>query len=336
MTAYVKTSDWLRIIQKEYLGDFVKSGGSAVKFAVTETEGDRVALIDNLRRVALDEGYLFVSVDAATTKVHMIDRLFNSVAQQVDWDDLAYSFLTDTLTEAKYKVPDRKEFNLSVLAEANGLDVEDMREKVNNRLRSRLSKDYAMTQEFRLAMLGLCNFRVDVGDVGVGVSDSIKQWLCGNIPLISALKPVRIFQKIGRHNGRHMLFSLSYWLRVCGRGGLVMSLDISRFFYTKTKGTDDPSGSLSYSKGTVIDGYEVLRQFIDGTDELQHCFICVVVPEGFVLSKDDCPRGMGAYDALRLRVSDDVSDRRCANPLYSLVRLKRDFSQQEGKASPCR
>lgn len=115
-----------------------------------------------------------------------------------------------------------------------------------------------------------------------------------------------------------------------------MSLDISRLLYTKPKGMDDPSEGLFYSIPAVRDGYEVLRQFIDGTDELQHCFICVAVPEGFVLSKDESPRGMGAYDALRLRVSDDVSDRRCANPLYSLVRLKRNYSQKEGQGSPCR
>lgn len=336
MTAYLTTTDWLPIIQREYFGDFVMNGGAAVKFAVTETEGDRAALIDDLRKVALDEGYLFVSVDAATTKVHMIDRLFNSIARQIDWDDLAYSFLTAMLTEARYSVPDRKDFNLSALGEANGLDTKDMRKIVNIRLRDSLFKDYEMTQEFRMAMLGLCRSQLDPGEVGTGLSGSIKQWLFGDLHLISALKPLSIFRKIGRHNGRYMLFSLSYWLRACGRGGLAMSLDISRLLYTKPKGMDDPTGGLFYSLPAVRDGYEVLRQFIDGTDELQHCFICVVVPQEFVLSKDDCPRGMGAYDALRLRVSDDVSDRRYANPLYSLVRLRRDFSQQEGNVSPCR
>ncbi|MBI2854821.1 MAG: DUF2791 family P-loop domain-containing protein [Chloroflexi bacterium] len=333
MTACVETNYWLRIVRQEYLGDFVKSGGSAVKFAVTETEEDRKALVSDLRKVAEDEAYLFVAIDAAETKVHMIDRVFNSVARQVDWDDLAYSFLTATLTEARYTVPLRKDFNLDALSASNGLDVQEMRSAVYARLRDRLFKDYAMTQEFRLAMLSLCRSQLDRGDVGQGVSDGIKQWLRGDLHLVSALKHARIFQKIGRHNGRDMLFSLAYWLRACGRGGLVISLDISRFLQTRSKDQEEPTISLFYSSPAVIDGYEVLRQFIDGTDELQYCFICVVVPVGFVLTKDECPRGMGAYDALRLRVSDDVSDRQCANPLYSLVRLKREVSQQGGTCS---
>lgn len=324
MTNAMHREEWLQVIRREYLESFVKDGGAAVKFLVTKSEQDRGALVKDLRGNAEGENYFFVPIDAMTTKVHWVDRLFNAVARQVAWDDLAYAFLRGTLSEGGYAVPDeQKDFSLAGLALCNSLEIGEMRRAVNDRLRERLFKDYAMTQEFRMAMMGLCRFQLEPGDSSANVAESIRQWLCGELRLISALKPALIFHKIGRHNGRHMLFSLSHWLHMCGKTGLALSLDISRFLQAKSKGAQEPDGSQYYTPSAVIDGYEVFRQFIDGTDELQHCFIAVLAPDSF-MSPDEDKRGLRAYDALRLRVYDEVFDRQRPNPLSSLVRLRPD------------
>ncbi len=87
-----------------------------------------------------------------------------------------------------------------------------MRAVINNRLRERISRDYAMTHEFRQAMLKLCQAQLDPQDVGIGLPQAVKEWLRGELKLISPLKSASIFQKIGRHNARDMLSSLSHWL----------------------------------------------------------------------------------------------------------------------------
>ena len=193
-----------------------------------------------------------------------------------------------------------------------------MRRIVNSRLRDRLFRDYAMTHEFRIAMLRLCQAQLDPQDVGSGITEAIKEWLQGELRLISSLKSSLIFQKIGRHNGRHMLFSLSHWLHVTGKAGLVMVLDISRFL--EAKRPQEPDGSLYYTKPAVIEGYEVLRQFVDGTDELEFCLVVVLAPESF-LTAEERQRGLRDYEALRLRIWDEVRDRQRPNPLSSLIRL---------------
>jgi len=114
-----------------------------------------------------------------------------------------------------------------------------------------------------------------------------------------------------------MLFSLSHWLHVTGKAGLVMALDISRFL--EARRPEELDGSLYYSTPAVLDGYEVLRQFIDGTDELQFCLIVVLAPPSFLTPEER--RGLIAYDALRLRIWDEVRDRQRPNPLSSLIRL---------------
>jgi hypothetical protein len=77
-----------------------------------------------------------------------------------------------------------------------------------------------------------------------------------------------------------------------------------------------------------MDAYEVLRQFVDATDELEGCLIGVLAPLEFL---DDERRGVERYTALKLRVWDEVRDRQRANPLAALVRLTR--GGEDG--SPC-
>jgi hypothetical protein len=69
----------------------------------------------------------------------------------------------------------------------------------------------------------------------------------------------------------------------------------------------------------------VLRQLIDNTDELSHCLVAVVASPAFVT---DANRGLDAYQALKLRIFDEVRDRNRDNPLASLLRL----AAQEGAA----
>lgn len=174
-----------------------------------------------------------------------------------------------------------------------------------------------MTQEFRIAMMMLTRCQLDSDEISADLCASLKEWLRGELRLISALKKALIFQKIGRHNARNMLSSLAHWLHLCGRNGLVLVLDISQYTQDRPKEHHD---SLYYSTAAVLDCYEVLRQFIDGTDESDHCFVTVLAPPRF-LDESDKKRSAAAYDALKLRIWDEVHDRVHVNPLASLIRV---------------
>jgi hypothetical protein len=80
-----------------------------------------------------------------------------------------------------------------------------------------------MSQEFRIAMIRLCIDQLDPTSPTPFLSNAVKEWLRGELRLISTLKDALIFQKIARHNARHMLFSLSHWLRINGKSGLVVT-----------------------------------------------------------------------------------------------------------------
>lgn len=318
MTAVcMRPEDWFSTVRREYLQDFVKRGGAAVKFLVPVNGPEMTMVTSGIRCLAEMEGFFYAAVDAATTKVHLIEQVFYHVARQVDWESLVESFLRRTLQD-HYKLPDtRDELNLKQIASLNGYQERDIRMSINTRLRETLFHDYAMTQEFRIAMMLLARCQLDPDEISADYCTSLKGWLRGELRLISALKKSLIFQKIGRHNARSMLSSLAYWLHLCGKNGLVLVLDISRYTQDRPKERDD---FLYYSAVAVLDCYEVLRQFIDGTDEADYCFIAVLAPPRF-LDESDKKRSVAAYDALKLRIWDEVRDKAHVNPLSSLIRV---------------
>jgi hypothetical protein len=310
--------EWLPVLRREYLQGFVKDGGSAVKFLVPMGDVDRGIVTGRLKTAAEDEGYLFAAVDAANTRVDKIEQVFYAVARETPWDDLAYGFLRRALHEREYILPEaRSDFHITQIAALNGLPAGEMRARANTILRERLFRNYEMTQEFRVAMSRLCFGQLEPEEIDQGVILAVKEWLRGDLRLISPLKKALIFQKIGRHNGRHMLASLAHWLHLTGRTGLALTLDISRFAEAGRR--KEGEEAIHYSRAALLDGLEVLRQFVDGTDEAGHAILFVIAHPSFLHPEEK--RGLWAYDALKLRIWDEVRDRQRANPLAPLLRL---------------
>jgi len=314
---YLKFEEWMDVICDDYLHDFVKHGGAAVKFVVPIEEIEESQVIDTLRQCSEREDYLFVKVNAISTKIHMIDKIFHEVARQIDWDELAHAFVKKIFLKNKYKLPMRREdFNLENIAAINKREGKFLRRELRSWLEDEIFHDFEMSQEFRIAMIRLCIDQVEPKSLSHFLSNAIKEWLRGELRMISTLKDAIIFQKIARHNARHMLFSLSHWLRINGKSGLVIMLDIRRYLIPIR--SINPNDGFFYSIPALLDAYEVLRQFIDGTDEMEGMLFIVLASRAFL---NDDIRGLNRYEALKLRIWDEVRDKRKQNPLASLVRL---------------
>jgi hypothetical protein len=316
MAECLKPADWLSTMNKEYLQDFVREGGTAVKFVVPLDGDDFSQIKAGLQNLAAGENYAYVFIDSASIKIHLTEQIFFQAARQMDWEKLANSFLRNLL-EAHYKLPDiREELSLKKIAELNGYEEPEIRVFINNRLKESLFRNYAMSQEFRIAMLMICRHQLDTEEVPAELYLSIKQWLRGELRLVSGLKSLLIFQKIGRHNARNMLFSLAHWLRSSGQNGLMLTLDISRYLQDRSK---ESVNTLFYSTSALLDCYEMLRQFVDDTDEAEYCFLTVLAPPRFLDESDK--RSVDIYDALKLRIWNEVRDKTYNNPLAPLVRI---------------
>jgi len=317
---FMRPAEWLTVVQREYLQSFIRDGGATVKFIVPTEEINHGGLRQGLRSIADAEGYQFAWVDAATTRVYMIDQLFQEVAQQVDWDELSFSFVSRLLIEQGLTLPsERFDFTLQNLAALNQRDVRLLQQELLALPEKRLLQDYRMNQEFRLAMVRLCQAQFGGDRMSPVPAEVIKEWLYGRLRRLVELKPALIFQKVARDNARHLLSSLSYWLHLAGKSGLVLMLDISRCLVQRPRPKEQQDDSRYYTLAMALDTYEVLRQFIDATDELEFCFVVVIAPPTFL--HPDERRGVYSYDALRMRIWDEIYDKQRVNPFSTLLRL---------------
>lgn len=307
-------SEYVDFLRSEYLSDFVKSGGSAVKFAVSD-DGAEVRTL--LRNAALAEGYAVASVDAGDVRAHMIDKVFHEVGRQIDWDAGAVVFATRAFRSLGFSVPENaSDLTLERIAALNEFDQNELRLDFQRKLQAEILQDFEMAQEFRKAMLRLCQAQVDRSDHAQADREAVLAWLRGELRLITALRQAGIFQKIARHNARDLLLSLARWLVKTGHSGLVLDLDIRRCAVSKRPAEAD---GVFYSKAACLDVYELLRQLIDATDELASCFVLVTTARETLT---DPKRGIEHnYPALKMRIWNEVRDRRRVNPLAALVRL---------------
>jgi hypothetical protein len=330
MTVALSLGSYLEFLSKEYLGDFIRHGGASVKFLVSPdpTAIDRAHA--GLAEAASAEGYVYAQIDAAVTKVHQIDQLFFALARQVDWEALAARFVRAAYDAVSFPVPDEPgELRVAAAAARHGVDHRELYRSVRRYLEAQILGDQAMVHEFRLAMLRICQAHLDAGDLDHAERDAVLDWLRGDLRQVSRVRSSLIYTRVARHNARHLLLSAAHWLVRTGHVGLVLDLDIGRMLVSRRPPADEREG-LYYSKAMVIDGYEVLRQLVDATDDLAATLVVVVAPLDFVT---DETRGLTSYTALQLRVADEVRDRRRVNPFAALVRLSDapfSFGQEPG------
>jgi hypothetical protein len=129
------------------------------------------------------------------------------------------------------------------------------------------------------------------------------------------LKRLQIFQKVGRQNARLMIRSLSAWLHTVGHEGTMLVLDLNAILAERS--TTDVQ--IRYTRSAVLDAYDLLRTFIDDTDELSYLLLVVLIGPGF---ESNSKLGLDNYTALKMRLVNDVRGRECDNPLNAMVTLK--------------
>lgn len=314
----IAPGEYAAFLGQEYLGSYISQGGAAVKFVVPADDEQADAFIADLGRHAREAGYVSVRIDGALVRAHMIDQILFAVARQVDWDGLAAGAVRAAYAGASHPVPPgQQDVSIESVAAHHHVEVGELSRDVNRQLQQRVFRDFAMVQEFRVAMLRLCQAQLRSGQVSEAEHAAVLDWLRGELKQISVLRSALIFRRIGRHNARQLLFSLAHWLAVNGKAGLLLELDVRRFGFARRPRPEERSG-LYYTKAALLDGYELLRQLVDNTDELSHCCVVVLAAPEFL---SDGARGVDAYQALKLRIYDEVRDRRRDNPFSSLVRV---------------
>ncbi len=313
----IPVEEYLNFLDDQYLSTFIKGGGTAVKFCVADEMNHSLFKRQLLKR-ARDKNYFVVQLDSGQTRIQMIDQIFFEAARVVDWASLAEG-MSDTACEAAGFASRALDGVRSIeeLSKYYDMDQRELQRDVVKQLQTTIYRDYKMVHEFRIAMLRLCQFSLSTGQVSDAEYESINAWLKGEIRYITLLKSARIFRKISRANARQMLFSLTHWLVKNGSAGVILVLDLTQLFHKHLE-TDIGPPQTSYSRGAILDAYESIRQLIDNSNEFANIATFVCVPPEFITDRN---RGLDLYQALKLRIYDEVRDENRDNPFGTLVRL---------------
>jgi hypothetical protein len=321
-TAEIGVEDYVAFVERDYLAGYIAHGGASVKLLCPADDTARERLADGLAAIGKD--FVYAEVDAVTTRVHLIDQVFTAVARQMDWAGLAGSVVRAALDHAGFPAPaDMAGIDLGAIARQHDVDAAELYRSVRRAVEQLVLRDTEMSHEFRTAMLRLCQERLGRGDVSAGERETVIGWLHGERLPAADLRRVGLNTKVNRYNARPLLLSLTRWLRIAGRPGLVLRLDLDRLAVTRRP----PAGlrdGFYYAKAATLDAYELVRQLIDAVDEIEGLFVAVQVPPALI---HDEARGLPAYTALQMRVADEVRDRRRPNPYASLVRIGTDSAE---------
>lgn len=309
---------YAEFVAKEYLADYVATGGAAVRFVVAGDDGVARRWHAQLAEAAASEGYEYVPADAADTKVHMIDQLYAVVARRLDWAHLARRQVAAAWEAIGLTPPAPDELGVAAVAASHDVSIPEAARSMRRQLESTLLRNPTLAREFRLAVLRLCQAELGTGDVLSVEREAVVAWLRVEPVALRSLKSASLHGRITRNNARSMLVSLAAWRAQVAGTGVVLDLDLTRLAVSRRPPLEQREG-LYYSKAAVLDAYEVVRQLVDATDVLRNAFITVTLPPEMVT---DEARGLPAYSALQLRIVDEVRDRRRANPFAALVRLE--------------
>jgi P-loop Domain of unknown function (DUF2791) len=319
MTALIQPDVWLRFIEDEYLSSYIRNGGSSAKFVVAFDPHSARCIRDGLSQICERLGYVVARISANDTKIHLMDEIFFRTAEQVPWTGLSRRVIRELATHAGYTWPDLNAENGDVplfeqIASENEVDPQMLLLDLKKEIANRVFKERKLAKDFRVAMTHLCLAELAGGPDGALTVRVLTDWLTGRNKTVGAVKPFQIFRKINRATARFYFESMVHWVRLAGHPGVSLLMDTARLMLHR----DPQDRGLYYTKAAVLDAYEVLREFIDGADRVSGYFLVVLPSAAFL---EDHSRGLGAYEALKFRVFDEVRDKRLVNPMGSLVRI---------------
>ena len=308
--------EYADFLGEEYLSSFIADGGAAVRFAACGNAEIAQRWHNALRHSAHVAGYHLVAIDAAETKVHMLQEVFFAAARTVPWRELAVRAVR--VAYDREGMPAGDSVLLTRVAAQHEVDARELNLTMRRALEFDILHDSRLSLDFRRAMLRLCQAELAGGQAAADDRLDILAWLHGDPVPLTRLRALLVSSRIDRSSARGQLLSLATWLAKTGGRGLVLDFDLDRLAVVRRPPAAEREGQY-YSRAAILDAYEVLRQLIDATDDLHHCLVVATLPPALVT---DDARGLPAYSALHLRVADEVHDRRRANPFAALVRLE--------------
>lgn len=353
---HVSPREWGDVLSREYLAEYVRTGGSAVK-VISGSETPLQAACAHVLKEAVGGSYFVAALNPSTPDdlgkkrdLHRIDKFFFSVTEQVDWKEWAAQQARRYLADHGIRAEGRALADLDGIAADNGRDPLDLVNQYQREFATPMLRDPAMTPEFRTAIKELGLAQLVAASVSPTTEEVLLAWFRGRTLPGSAtsLKKIRIYERINQTNARHMLASFCNWLPKVGYSGLIVTLDFRPYEHKKISKSQreadfnrrmkdaiaggatqdelatlvaegDREPAVAYSDAAYMQMLTLIRRFIDEIDWFERFLLIIQTSPQFydALSR----RNYFNYDALQTRIGLEVHDLQKPNPAAALVHL---------------
>ncbi len=363
MPLNISSERWLETIETEYLADYVRSGGSAVK-VISGSDAKLDSVAAHIGKMAASGGYYHAHLNPGqlTTAekrpdLHRIDQFFYAVTQGVDWKAWAATQARTYLeTSGIHLAEGRSLGDLEQIAADNGRDPQDLVSQYQRELATPQIRDSRLSIEFRIAITALGRALLIPDAMTPTTQEVLLGWFRGHsVPgMLPALKKVQIYERINLANARPLLASFCRWLPQTGHSGLVVTLDMRPYEFTKVSKAKKQGETLAllreaiqrgasqeelsrlaaeetektpevfYSNVAYMQMLTLIRRFIDEIDWFERFLLVILTSPRFYADKASDPtvkRSYFDYNALQTRIGQEVHDAKNANPAAALIHL---------------
>ena len=311
---------------EKYLKEYIKEGGSKIKFVTGRPGSGKTYLLRELADCARKLNYKVVTFSAQQIWLHDFKEIYLEILRQCD--------LIEALGRCAGKVAEHMGYVSDAIPEGMNfmdyLSPQDLGDAITRReLRLQLKEMFLDNPLFDNNFALACSLLTG-GILGHPVLESQNQelllaWLHGDKTVkLSLLRSLGLSpSRITRYNARHMLRSLVEVLHLGGYSGVVVLVDDMEVLLGHSGNSE-----LRYTKMRREDTYESIRQLIDEIDSLRNImFVFGFDRELF----DDDRAGIKSYQALWMRIQNEIISPRfnCFTDVADLDRLAGQFSTPE-------
>lgn len=287
--------------QKHYLEEYIREGGSKIKFVTGRSGSGKSHLLKLISITAREEGYVTAGFSARDIWIHDFKEIYIEVLRQTDILDCLRRCglqIIKNLGFTPEEIPEGLTF-MDYLSQ-NDLGDAITRREIRLQLKSMFLDNPLIDNNFALACSLLTGGIIGHPLLEEQNRQMLLSWMEGDKGLKLAsirslgLSPVRIT----KYNARHMLRSLAEVIRMAGYSGLFITVDNLEILLSRS--SLEP---IHYTKLKREDTYESIRQLIDDIDSMKNIMF-VFAFERELLDNDSA--GFKSYQALWMRIQNEV------------------------------
>ncbi len=305
--------EWLsHLFNEDETLEYISSGGSLIRFVVVENDSSHDDLELAINKVANDFNMELLSVDSQSGQTYRPDKIINQLAVGLNWE-IYFKKITQIIWK-KCRVTNPEIIKLREATLDTGEDEHYLLRKFSVELKKLFGRDQSGSTETGLEDENV-PFNRDLGNAFINSSlefiegdarhlNVIKGWLRGDAGSSQERRELGILSPVKRENATSLMRGLFRLLSLAGSRGCIFHIDIRGL--TDHLNFSDTSNMHSPTKTQRIATYQWIRELIDQMPEFRHTLVLVEVGNSFT-DQNPLGKGVGLYDALKNRITDDVT-----------------------------